>query len=151
MTRFHSHRLRSGRYSADNQIYLLTTVTHNRKPIFNDVVTGRIVVKTMKHLHDLNRVSSLAFVIMPDHIHWLLQLHTEKLDSIMQVFKGVSANKINHHLRQQGKCWQSGYHDHAIRKEEDLAAVARYIVANPLRAGIVASIRNYALWDAIWL
>jgi len=151
MTRFHSHRLRSGRYSADNQIYLLTTVTHNREPIFNDVIIGRIVVKTMKNLHDENRISSLAFVIMPDHIHWLLQLHTEKLDSIMQALKGASANKINHHLKRHGKCWQSGYHDHTIRKEEDLTAVARYIVANPLRAGIVTSIRNYSLWDAIWL
>ncbi|PHS25245.1 MAG: transposase [Methylophaga sp.] len=151
MTRFHSHRLRTGRYSADNQIYLLTTVTHNSKPIFNDVTTGRIVVKTLKNIHDLQRVSSLAFVIMPDHIHWLLQLHTEKLDSIMQAFKGVSANKINHHLGLNGKCWQPGYHDRAIRKEEDLTVVARYIVANPLRAGLVTTIRNYPLWDAVWL
>lgn len=151
MTDFHSHRLRLGRYSADNQIYILTTVTHNRNPIFNDVTTGRVVVKTMKNLHDSNRISSLAFVIMPDHIHWLLQLHTEKLDKIMQAFKGVSANKINHHLGVNGKCWQSGYHDRAIRKEEDLTAVARYIVANPLRAGIVTTIKDYPLWDAVWL
>ena len=46
---------------------------------------------------------------------------------------------------------QRGFHDRAIRKQDDLVAVARYIVANPLRAGIVDSIRNYPLWDAKWL
>ena len=39
----------------------------------------------------------------------------------------------------------------AIQSEEDLADVARYIVANPLRAEIVRSIREYPLWDAKWL
>jgi len=46
--------------------------------------------------------------------------------------------------------WQDGFHDHAIRKEEDLADIARYVVANPLRAGLVRRIGDYSLWDSIW-
>ncbi|MCF6281296.1 MAG: hypothetical protein L3J28_03650 [Candidatus Polarisedimenticolaceae bacterium] len=42
-------------------------------------------------------------------------------------------------------------HDRAIRKEEDLVAIARYIVANPLRAGLVKSIKDYPHWDCVWL
>jgi hypothetical protein len=38
-----------------------------------------------------------------------------------------------------------------LRKDEDLQTVARYIVANPLRAGLVEKIGDYPLWDAIWL
>ncbi|MGH8412134.1 MAG: REP-associated tyrosine transposase, partial [Pseudomonas sp.] len=38
-----------------------------------------------------------------------------------------------------------------IRRDEDLPAVARYIVANPLRAGLVEKIGDYPLWDAVWL
>jgi hypothetical protein len=37
-----------------------------------------------------------------------------------------------------------------IRREEDLVSIARYIVANPLRAGIVKSVREYPHWDAVW-
>jgi putative transposase len=49
------------------------------------------------------------------------------------------------------RLWQKGYHDRAIRREEDLLAVARYIVANPLRAGLVKRVGDYPLWDAVWL
>lgn len=49
------------------------------------------------------------------------------------------------------KIWQAGFHDHAVRREEDLAGIARYIVANPLRAGLVDAIGDYPLWDALWL
>jgi putative transposase len=47
--------------------------------------------------------------------------------------------------------WQRGFYDRAIRKEEDLLAVARYIVANPLRAGLVSQLSDYPFWDAVWL
>ena len=46
---------------------------------------------------------------------------------------------------------QDGYHDHALRQEEDLRAVARYIIANPVRAGLVERIGDYPHWDAAWL
>jgi hypothetical protein len=47
--------------------------------------------------------------------------------------------------------WQKGFYDRALRSDEDVAAVARYIVANPLRAGLVDSVREYPFWDAIWV
>ncbi|MDC9725206.1 MAG: transposase [Gammaproteobacteria bacterium] len=151
MTRFHSDRLRQGRYSNTNQIYLITTVTYLRRSIFNDFIAGRIIVKTMKQLHDSERITSLAFVVMADHIHWLIQLKNESLDKILHAFKGVSAKQVNQYLGTQGKLWQAGYHDHAVRKEEDLPNIARYIVANPLRAGLVNKVGDYPLWDAVWL
>jgi len=41
--------------------------------------------------------------------------------------------------------------DHALRTDENLLNVARYIIANPLRAGLVTRIGDYPLWDSIWL
>jgi REP element-mobilizing transposase RayT len=69
----------------------------------------------------------------------------------MQGIKGRSAISINRALGSHGQLWQKSFHDHALRKEEDLLAIARYIVANPLRAGLVKKIGDYPLWDAIWL
>lgn len=54
-------------------------------------------------------------------------------------------------LSRQGRLWQPGFHDHAVRREESLEAIARYIVANPLRAGLVKKVGDYPLWDAIWV
>lgn len=63
----------------------------------------------------------------------------------MRLLKGRSAHAIGKPI------WQANYHDHAVRKEEDLKEIARYIVANPLRAKLVSRIGDYSLWDAVWL
>ena len=44
-----------------------------------------------------------------------------------------------------------GFHDHALREEENLLHAARYIVANLKRAGLVQRVSDYPYWDAIWL
>jgi putative transposase len=53
--------------------------------------------------------------------------------------------------RVAGPLWQKGFHDHAVRGDEDMRALARYVVANPVRAGLVRSVREYPHWDARWL
>lgn len=142
----HSKDLRKGRHSEPNQIYLITTVTQNREPVFNDFTATRILIKTLKKEQDLNRANTLAFVVMPDHLHWLIELTRQStLAQIMQSIKTLSAKQIGRPI------WQAGFHDHALRKEEDLKATARYIIANPLRAGLVENIGDYPHWDAIWL
>ena len=88
---------------------------------------------------------------MPDHLHWLITLQTGTISKLMQCIKGRSAISINRALGNQGQLWQKGFHDRAIREEEDLQAIARYVVANPLRAGLADKIGDYPLWDAIWL
>jgi len=154
----HAKDLRKGRYSENNQIYLITTVTHQRQKIFTNFTLGRIVVQSMKRQHQQQKINSLAFVIMPDHFHWLFALQKNtSLTEIMKTVKGSSARKIQNIRKEQGEItnsqplWQDGYHDHAVRKDEDIQKMARYIIANPLRAGIVKSVADYPLWDAIWL
>jgi putative transposase len=74
-----------------------------------------------------------------------------KLSSAIRGVKYASARRINRYLGRSGSIWQDGYHDHALRREENIREVARYIVANPLRAGLVKSVRQYPHWDAKWL
>ena len=65
---------------------------------------------------------------------------------------GYELASINRILQTPGqRRWQTGFHDHALRTEEDLPAIARYVIANPLRAGIVTSVRAYPHWDTVWL
>jgi REP element-mobilizing transposase RayT len=146
-----SHRLRTGRYSCASQIYLVTATTLDRKPVFADWVLGRLFVREMKEAQDANIADSLAWVVMPDHIHWLVELRTGSLPMLVQRVKSKSAIAINKARGSRGRLWQDGYHDRGIRKEEHLLHFARYIVANPVRAGLVDSVRHYPLWDAIWV
>lgn len=94
---------------------------------------------------------SLAFVVMPDHFHWLISLGDTTLAKLMGRVRSSSALQINRAHSTNGQIWQRGYHDHALRSEEDVLETARYVVANPLRAGLVKHLAEYPLWDAIWL
>ena len=144
-----SHSLRKGRISLENQIYLVTFITKDRKHRFLDFHCARVMIRRLKRT---KHAKTLAFVIMPDHVHWLLQLLDEtSLSRVLQTTKSASAIQLNLHLKRQGKFWQDGFHDHAIRKEESVKDAARYIIANPLRAGLVSNVRDYPHWDAIWL
>jgi putative transposase len=146
------HHLRKGRRSVPNQIYHVSTATFDWLPLFNDLRCGRTVVDCLRHEHDSGHVESLAFVIMPDHLHWLFSLSgSRSLSECIRNVKSYSARRINDELGVRTRVWQTGYYDRAIRREDDLEGVARYIVANPLRAGIVRSVGEYALWDAKWL
>ncbi len=148
----HSHALRKGRFSEPGRPYLLTTATASRQPLFADLGIARIVIRGMRYLHENQRVDSLAFVVMPDHIHWLFCLGTgQSLNSVMHSLKSWSSREINKQSGRRSPVWQSGYHDRALRREESIRAVARYVVANPLRAGLVDDIRKYPHWDAAWL
>ena len=143
--------MRKGRFSETGRAYLLTTVVEGRRPVFADWRIGRLLVAELRAEHESGRVNSLAWVVMPDHLHWLLTLETGTLHTLMQRVKSRSAIAINTTLRSKDRLWQKGYHDHAARAEEDLPALARYVVANPLRADLVKSLRDYPLWDAVWL
>jgi putative transposase len=153
MKKPHAKNLRKGRVSTPNQTYLITTVTQERSPCFQDFYLGRIVINALRYQHDNRHVNSHAFVLMPNHLHWLLSLsgHRSLSDVIKQTksFSSMQLGKTNPQLK--GGIWQPGFHDHALRKDEELAAVARYIINNPVRAGIVVHIGDYPLWDAEWL
>jgi len=146
------NELAKGRFSSENQIYYITTVTHGRVQFFSDFFIGRRVISEMRRLHDDNMVQTIAWVLMPDHLHWLFQLgEKHNLSTVIRLFKGRSARRVNEALKRQGPVWQKAYYDHAIRGYEDIREIARYMVANPLRSGLVEKIGEYPLWDAIWL
>ncbi|KJU80663.1 transposase [Ectopseudomonas oleovorans] len=147
----HSVHLRAGRFSETQRIYLLTATTENREILFSDFTVGRLVVAELKTAQQDGLAESLAWVLMPDHLHWLIALQHGSLSDLMRRIKGRSAKRINQLTKRQGKLWQDGFHDRALRREEDLLPAARYIVANPLRAGLVSRVGDYPLWDSVWL
>ena len=146
-----SHRLRMGRYAEFNRIYLLTSNTVEREPVFEDFALGRLVARQFRQAQDLGLANSMAWVVMPDHFHWLVELQACSLSHLMRRTKSLITREVNLQSNRAGPLWQPGYHDRALRREEDLVKMARYVVANPLRAGLVGRLGDYPLWDAIWL
>ena len=110
-------------------------------------------MREIMHSSNYGWSDTLAFVVMPDHVHWLFSLPVNlALSKVVGAVKSNSARQVNGSIAGQGcAVWQRGFHDHALRRGEDVLHIARYIVANPLRAGLVKRIGDYPLWDAVWI
>ena len=141
-----------GRASIGGQAYLVTTVTHGRARLFTNLYLGRIVVRALHDPVTAARATTLAYVVMPDHLHWLLQLRPgANLSEVIWAVKGRSSFEINRARKSRSCVWQPKFHDRALRSDESLEAAARYVVCNPVRAGLVRRLHEYSLWDAVWV
>ncbi len=139
------------RHSAPGQEYLVTTVTFNREPVFASFTHARALCAVLRETQAEGLGEWLVWVIMPDHLHALLRLDTHTdLGALMRTVKGRAAKRIRR-IGGRGRVWQPHFHDHALRREEDRLEIARYIVANPVRAGLAARVGDYPHWDCVWL
>ena len=148
---YKTHTLRKGRISEENRVYLITVVTHNRQRLFMDWPGARPVIHALRAADLEAHTSTHAWVLMPDHLHWLCSLRHKSLGSVVGRMKSRSTVVFNKNREGTGPLWQKGYHDRALRNEDSVLQAARYVVANPLRAGLVASLAQYPLWDEQWV
>jgi type I restriction enzyme R subunit/putative DNA methylase len=102
-----------------------------------DPRVARLVEAVLRH-GDGKQYRLLAWVIMPNHVHALLEiLPGHAVSEIIQAWKSVSARSANVFLGRGGRFWQPDYFDRAVRDERHLAAAIRYIHENPVKAGLV--------------
>jgi REP element-mobilizing transposase RayT len=138
-----SPRLLLGRHSESGAWYVVTTVLAERRRLFTDPRLAAIVTGELTAV-DTQGTASAAWVLMPDHLHWLFALEqSARLSKVVQRLKSRSAIAINRLRGTQGAVWQHGYYDHRLRDDEDLKVQARYLLDNPVRAGLVERIGVY--------
>jgi REP element-mobilizing transposase RayT len=143
--------LRRGRVSLRGQVYLITVTTRHRQPIFMDHARARVASQFI-HAHGTwGDAKLLAWVLMPDHWHGLLELGHEPLDRVVARFKAAVSRTLHASGMCEGTPWDRSFHDRALRHDENLRRVARYIVGNPVRAGLAHSVLDYPYWNATWL
>ncbi len=144
--------LRKGRISLPRQVYHLTVGTKACAPFFADHRAAWSVCRRFEDARLLADASMLAWVLMPDHAHWMVQLGSAKpLHKAVESLKAFSAADANVALDRRGALWARGFHDRALRQGDDLRTVARYIIANPLRAGLVDRVGDYPYWNTVYL
>jgi len=147
----HSRDLRKGRYSEAGRIYFVTTSCIYRQRLFVHSRFAHIVTDEFEMRADEGDCDNLAYVVMPDHIHWLVQPGCDvSLHEIVRKMKGRSARRINLHRSLRGRVWQAGFHDHALRTEDDIESLATYLIQNPVRAGLVSDVTDYPHWKSVW-
>jgi REP element-mobilizing transposase RayT len=112
-----------------------------------------IISTTLKYWEAI-RITNIAFSIMPNHIHWVLQTFEKGQDNelvflqdVLKSVKQYSAGKINRAANRSGRLWHRESFDVTIRNESHLSNVIRYTLNNPVNAGLV---KHWSQWPGNW-
>jgi len=87
--------------------------------------------------------------VMPDHVHVLLTPREQSpgewwpLQELMQSIKGTTARTINQARGADGALWQSEYFDRIVRDKDEFFEKCRYMLNNPVKAGLVRAPQDY--------
>ena len=113
------------------------------------------IVATKMQAFDGDRYRLLAYCIMPNHVHLLLDslLHKEAshrgksarypVTDTLRLLKGSTARDCNLELGRGGSFWQHESYDHAVRDEQELDKTILYILNNPVKAGLVKEWKDW--------
>ncbi|HEY3093456.1 MAG TPA: transposase [Vicinamibacterales bacterium] len=123
--------------------YFLTICTFGRFPVFVDDTAVALVMVELTRTADDVPFSVIAYCFMPDHLHVLVEGTHPAADfrEFVRIFKQRSAFQWR---QQHGTVlWQRSYFEHVLREDEAMVGVARYLLENPVRAGIVERPEDY--------
>jgi putative transposase len=145
--------LRRHRVSLANHLYLITFTTLGRRPIFLDHDAARTCARALTDGRLWTRSRLLAWVLMPDHWHGLLSLGIgDDLSVRIALLKANTARVLRRECDIAARVWAPSFHDHSLRDDgRELVDHARYIVLNPVRAGLVRRVGDYSYWDCVWV
>ena len=123
--------------------YFITLRCHNQAGHFTN---GNFVVETLAILKNTAMQKNFygwAYCFMPNHLHLLVEGKTEAADmrGFISVFKQKAAFRFKR--RYGTRLWQPNYYERVLRKDETTAAVARYIIENPVRKGLAKDYAQY--------
>ncbi|WP_329891189.1 transposase [Stenotrophomonas sp. SMYL11] len=100
-----SPQLLAGRRSIVGNVYTITMVCRNHHRVFDCPANADLAMQLLGSMDREGLTASLAWIIMPDHIHWLAHLRSHSLGYCVQRFKARSSFLIN---RRRGSRVQSG-------------------------------------------
>ena len=122
--------------------YFITICTRDSQKHFSHKELAEYVISRMTGIFNESDIEILAYCLMPDHLHLLVG--SEKQIDIRNVIKDFK-QKTGYEARKQFglDLWQKRFYDHILRKEEGIEEVAKYILENPVRKGMVDDFRDY--------
>jgi REP-associated tyrosine transposase len=114
-----------------------------RRPVFKD---GTFAAESLAHVTRTaqeERFEVLAYCFMPDHLHLLVKGADDESD--LRRFAKMSKQRSGYAYKNQcgARLWQEGYFERVLRDDSEAREIARYIVTNPVRAGLVTRADEY--------
>lgn len=118
-------------------VYHLTSRGNARQDIFLDATDRRIFLELLAEQVRQHGWKCYAYCLMDNHYHLLIETPEANLSRGMQSLNGRYTQRFNRRHQRVGHVFQGRYKSILIEKESYLLEVSRYIVLNPVRAGMV--------------
>jgi putative transposase len=146
------------RYFVPGGTFFFTVVTAGRYPLFSDAWARHFLGQVMREVRDDMPFETIAIVLLPDHLHalWALSRGDDRYPQRWQAIKAKFTSKWIAHgghefqvsdgyqtQRRRG-VWQPRFIEHTIRDDDDLSNHADYLHYNPIKHGLVRSLRDWA-------
>ena len=147
MHRSRQHLRRLDSVWREPPIYFLTTCTASRRALLANAAVDRILRQEFSAAADRYGWLVGRFTIMPDHLHVFCApgggREATSLATFVGGLKQWSAKRIAKMLGVEAPIWQAEFFDHLLRSRESYADKWRYVVENPVRAGLVETSRDW--------
>jgi putative transposase len=123
--------------------YLITLSTSYRARHFANAGHARAISSQIPPFFAARRFEVLAYCLMPDHLHLVLEGTSDDADLREAVRAWKQRTGYDWKQRTGARLWQPGYHDRVLREGDDARLVVRYVLNNPVRAGLVRTAGEY--------
>ncbi len=142
-----NQRLDPELYTQTNRVCFITICAYMHQSPFVQDNLNRLILETLNEEQPRQNCAVFTYCLMPDHLHFLVSPRQNGISvlTFTDQFKGKATNR-SWTAGWQGKLWQPRYYDHLVRAEEDLRAIAEYILNNPVRKNLVARAEDW-LWS----
>ena len=129
-------------YTAEQAYFITACTLDRRKSFISDEFCENCRVELFALSSAYGFVTD-AYVFMPDHVHWVCEAQHAgaSLPRFVSMFKQRTG--FAWHQRTGVRLWQKGYWERVLRVNDNSLSIARYIIENPVRAGLVRDARDY--------
>lgn len=134
---------RKPRDLVDGGVYHVYARGNGRQAIFRDDRDRRLYLSLLDHVVDVKRWTCIAYCLMGNHVHLVLETPEANLPSGMQLLHGLFAQKHNLRHGRAGHLFQGRYGASRLTSDAQLERCLRYVEQNPVEAGFVERAANW--------
>lgn len=134
---------RTARLKSASGIYHVMLRGINQQRIFEEHEDYQKFLETIEKYKEISGYKVFAYCLMSNHLHILLKVEKEELDTIMKRIAGSYAYWYNWKYYRRGHLFQDRFKSEPVENDSYFLTVLRYIHQNPIKAAIESTIDKY--------
>jgi len=135
------------RIEYEGAVYHVTSRGNARADIYLSDDDRKIFLDVLKHVIDRFGWLCHAYCLMSNHFHLMIETPQGNLSRGMRQLNGVYTQRFNRSHDRVGHLFQGRFKSIVVDKDAYLLELSRYIVRNPVAAGMVEDVSDW-LWSS---